>query len=185
MKDTRERILDAAKESFIKNGFHSAGIREIAFKANISPSYIYKQFRNKDDLIKVIIDEFHSNVNEAINYYIKGDVLYEELINFFTFYIKEGAKKTSLALTIEIYSEAIRNKNILKIVKKSEKYIVSQIENALVRDGCITKLTKKDTARILMSTADSYSMKTVTEEGFSKKNAIESMTDLISLLIEK
>ncbi|MBC8391217.1 MAG: TetR/AcrR family transcriptional regulator [Deltaproteobacteria bacterium] len=45
-----QQIQNAAEEVFIRKGFNSATIEEIAKKAELSPATIYLYFKNKDEL---------------------------------------------------------------------------------------------------------------------------------------
>ncbi|MBN1365530.1 MAG: TetR/AcrR family transcriptional regulator [Syntrophaceae bacterium] len=49
--DTKERILIAATEIIYEKGYHGANIAEIAAHAGISPSALYKHYRDKQDLL--------------------------------------------------------------------------------------------------------------------------------------
>ncbi len=51
------RILDAGLELFAVNGFHATSISQIAAKAGISKGLMYNYFKNKDDLLRKIIEE--------------------------------------------------------------------------------------------------------------------------------
>jgi AcrR family transcriptional regulator len=46
----RRQIQDAAKELFIRKGFSSTTVEEIAEKAELSPATIYLYFKNKEEL---------------------------------------------------------------------------------------------------------------------------------------
>jgi AcrR family transcriptional regulator len=59
VEQTRELILDAAREVFVASGYESTSIREVARRAGISHGTIYLHFRDKDDLLfQVSEDEF-------------------------------------------------------------------------------------------------------------------------------
>lgn len=52
----RDRILNAAQQSFIRHGFHAAGMAGIAESAEMSPGLIYRYFDNKNAIILAIIE---------------------------------------------------------------------------------------------------------------------------------
>jgi AcrR family transcriptional regulator len=54
---TRERLLKAAREIFIRDGFESARIEDIAAKAHKTRGAFYDHFRDKEDVFFAIIEE--------------------------------------------------------------------------------------------------------------------------------
>ncbi len=53
-RSTRERILDAARELFVAEGFEAVTMRKIAEKVEYSPTAIYIHFTDKEALIREI-----------------------------------------------------------------------------------------------------------------------------------
>lgn len=56
--NTRERIIDVAKERFHARGYADVGIKEICDNANIQKGSFYHFFPSKEDLALTVIDEF-------------------------------------------------------------------------------------------------------------------------------
>jgi AcrR family transcriptional regulator len=56
--DTRSRILEEAEKLFAERDFSGTGMMEIAKRVGITKSVIYHHFRNKDDILKTLIDDF-------------------------------------------------------------------------------------------------------------------------------
>src|ERR1700739_3536977 len=48
--ETRDRILEAARELFIDEGYEGVSMRQIADKIEYSPTAIYVHFKDKDEL---------------------------------------------------------------------------------------------------------------------------------------
>lgn len=53
----RRRILDAAKQLFVKDGFDNVSLRRIASAIEYSPAAIYRYFKNKREILSVLRDE--------------------------------------------------------------------------------------------------------------------------------
>ncbi len=49
--DTRRKILDAAREMFVRKGYEATTMRAIAERVEYTPTAIYHHFRNKDALL--------------------------------------------------------------------------------------------------------------------------------------
>ena len=56
-ENLRQIILDAAREMFAEEGYHSVSMRKIADKIEYSPTTIYLYFKDKNDLLQQICDE--------------------------------------------------------------------------------------------------------------------------------
>ena len=54
---TREKILEAARELFIEEGYDGVSMRQIADKIEYSPTAIYLHFKDKDELFLEICHE--------------------------------------------------------------------------------------------------------------------------------
>jgi AcrR family transcriptional regulator len=49
--DTRQRILDAAREMFVRQGYEATTMRAIADRIEYTPTAIYHHFKNKESLL--------------------------------------------------------------------------------------------------------------------------------------
>jgi len=50
--ETRQRILDAAREMFVQHGYEATTMRAIAERIEYTPTAIYHHFRNKEALLR-------------------------------------------------------------------------------------------------------------------------------------
>ena len=56
-EQTRERILDAAADLFLANGYARTTIRSIAEEAGVAPDTVYATFKNKARILTALIDK--------------------------------------------------------------------------------------------------------------------------------
>lgn len=56
MQARRDQIVEAAKTSFRRHGFHAASMAEIAQGSQLSVGQIYRYFANKDAIIEEIVN---------------------------------------------------------------------------------------------------------------------------------
>ena len=63
----KEKIMSKAKEMFLKLGFKSVTMDDIAGEMCISKKTIYKYFCNKEVLVEETTERIHHDVNEKIN----------------------------------------------------------------------------------------------------------------------
>jgi AcrR family transcriptional regulator len=89
--DIKEKIIAAARETFLKHGFGKASMREIAMKASISTSNMYNYFENKEELFYAITDPvFHHLTNlrkEVFEYKARKDFNNENFMQQFTEFV--------------------------------------------------------------------------------------------------
>jgi AcrR family transcriptional regulator len=56
-RQNRQRILDAARTRFLRDGYSSTTVADIAADAGVAPQTVTKQFANKPGLIKALFDQ--------------------------------------------------------------------------------------------------------------------------------
>jgi AcrR family transcriptional regulator len=59
MKETRQRILDTARELFNAQGLHRVGVRDVARAAEMSAGNLAYHFPTKDDLVAALVIELY------------------------------------------------------------------------------------------------------------------------------
>jgi len=63
-KSVEEKILDAARIIFSKNGYHRATTIKIAKEAGVNEITIFRKFKSKEKLLKAVVE---NNLNETLN----------------------------------------------------------------------------------------------------------------------
>jgi AcrR family transcriptional regulator len=53
----RDRILDAAKRCFLRDGFHATSMQDLFAEAGLSSGAVYRYFASKDDVIIAIAED--------------------------------------------------------------------------------------------------------------------------------
>lgn len=66
-QEFRRDILGAAREFFIHEGYEKFSMRRLAEKIDYSPTTIYLYFKNKDDLLFAICEEFFGHFSAQLN----------------------------------------------------------------------------------------------------------------------
>lgn len=64
--DVRARIIAAARESFLKNGYQRTNLGEVAAQAGFSKGAVYSNFGGKSDLFTEVINEQTSAVTGSV-----------------------------------------------------------------------------------------------------------------------
>lgn len=64
--DVRERLLDAATELAVEQGFEACGLREIATRAEVSPAMISYYFGDRDGLYEAMFGRAFERISEKV-----------------------------------------------------------------------------------------------------------------------
>ena len=67
-EEFRREILDAARELFINEGYEKFSMRRLAEKIDYSATTIYLYFKDKDDLLFAICEEFFTHFSAQLNH---------------------------------------------------------------------------------------------------------------------
>ena len=62
IKDTRQKLMDAAFRRFYRDGFRNVGIDQILADVGISKTAFYKHFESKEDLMVAALDDHHQKM---------------------------------------------------------------------------------------------------------------------------
>lgn len=78
--ERRNRILQAARDIFAREGFRDAEVKTIAKQAGVGKATIYKHFESKDDiLLKIVEENFHALRNIALQHLVGGGHPFDRL----------------------------------------------------------------------------------------------------------
>lgn len=150
---TKERILDAALESFAENGYKGTNLRDLAASLGLSKSALYRHYESKEDIWNAVIDRmeeyYGKNVASAENIpqTLKSC---DELLSMTMDMIKHTVsdKKIILVrqvlLTEQFHNERARKLTTLHFVNYT-KDIFTRIFTQMMNDG----LLKKDDPEML------------------------------------
>lgn len=58
-EESRDKILEAAFQLFIRNGYHGSSMRAIAKAAGLAPGSIYNHFEGKEDIFSQVLLRHH------------------------------------------------------------------------------------------------------------------------------
>ncbi len=70
---TREKIIAACEDRFVREGFASTSVDEIAGDLGMSKKTFYKHFSSKEDLVQQIMERFMGNVRSRVERVLSSD----------------------------------------------------------------------------------------------------------------
>lgn len=106
--DIEHRILDAAREVFIRKGYDNATMSDIALLAGMSRTSVNYYFRNKERLFEAIFEEVIATILPSLEDIAdSGDTFLEKIDRIITQYIELLLQKPNLPvfLTREVHRD--------------------------------------------------------------------------------
>jgi len=103
--DTRQRILDTARELFNEAGLARVGVREIARALEMSPGNLAYHFATKDELVAALVKELHARVNADVG---AGMAAEPSLAGFYRAVLTAMRDLLAYRFVLLSYAEAVR-----------------------------------------------------------------------------
>lgn len=129
----RGRILDAAQQCFIAEGFHAATMATIAERADMSTGLIYRYFENKDAIVLAIIErELQLRRSRIAALHGSVDMAAGLVENFKELRSSEPGVLNA-ALFLEMSSEATRVESVGEAVRHADQSLRADFESYLLR----------------------------------------------------
>lgn len=74
VENTRERLVMAAQELFLLQGYHATGVAQILKKAGVNSGSLYYYFPTKEDLLVAVLEFYYANIEPMLLDYCWKDV---------------------------------------------------------------------------------------------------------------
>lgn len=116
---TREAILDAARQLFLRQGYHATGMREIARDAGISLSTAYNHFTSKEEILKELLlqNNLYGAIAEGLSR-ARGETAAELLRSGFVEIMAKLQGKTDFPLFLFIDVLEFQAQHVGELVKE-------------------------------------------------------------------
>jgi AcrR family transcriptional regulator len=137
---TRERLLEAAFQVFVRDGFEAAAIEDVAEAAGYSRGAFYSNFESKDDLVCALLEEqmeeSQANVQAIIGAGLPPDELIRQLRQFYVAIASEP-QHCMFWLGVQLYAlqhPPIRPR-VAALLRKDREYVVESVRNVYAALG--------------------------------------------------
>jgi AcrR family transcriptional regulator len=109
-QETQKRLLDAAEEVFVRDGYEAAQLDEIAARAGRSKGAVYTNFKSKEDLFLALFEHrTRFYIDRLMNSLRNCATQKERLAAFRQFYVELDHDRTWPILTLEFKLYALRH----------------------------------------------------------------------------
>ena len=90
--ETRDKILDAARELFVTEGFEGVSMRKVAERIEYSPTAIYVHFADKQELFRELCHQDYARLAEVFQSSVMSTDPIERLKQIGAIYIEFGTR---------------------------------------------------------------------------------------------
>lgn len=152
-----QQILDAATRCFAREGFHRTSMEDIVQESKLSPGAIYCYFRGKNDIVAAIAEHRHSRESAALAALLTSENVFDglqQLARDLFDMLKDPKEKERRKVTIQVWAESLRDKQIRKIVERGlrQRDALTETLRSAQRSGQLTANLDADSfSRVLLA----------------------------------
>ena len=153
-QETQARLLDAAEEVFVRDGYEGAQLEEIAATAGRSKGAVYTHFKSKEDLFLALYEhQIRSHIDRLVSSLRKCASRKQSLEAFREFYVELVRDRTWPILTLEFKLFALRHPDSKERLRKAFEMSRATNDDAMNRQlfGQLTRGQKSDNDLSLLS----------------------------------
>ncbi|WP_238882050.1 TetR/AcrR family transcriptional regulator [Clostridium sp. YIM B02551] len=185
----KNKIIDAAKEILVEEGFEKLSIRKIANKIEYSPGIIYHYFKDKGEIISVMVGEGYKRILETISKVPldreNPEKTLEEGLRLYIDLMLKSPEEFKIILMSNI--EEVKDKvNILERgISKERKSLqgLCNLVNLGMETGNFKPMDVELTAQILWTATHGLISRLILEENISKEQKERLINHHFEILI--
>ena len=138
-ESTKVKILKAAKELFIENGYHDTSMSAIAETADLGKGTLYWHFDSKSELFQSMISRetkiILSELNKLANANLKAEEILKKFIKIRLKRIMEHKKTTQMFMDSENFVNDEFKKTMFKLFQSFIDLLTDTIKQG-IKEGC-------------------------------------------------
>jgi AcrR family transcriptional regulator len=178
---TRSDLLEAAREVFLRRGFHVASLDEIAEEAGYTKGAVYSNFKNKDELFLAVLDLRLAERLDAYREFVfdqqSVEDAYRAVARFMT--ATDEAEPRWTPLVLEFWPHAARHEQLRKAVVEQRRRFVDAIAGIVrelaSRHGVAYRIPVEDVARGSGALARGIALERLLDPGAIDPDVFEEM----------
>lgn len=130
------RVLEAAKQCFVRSGFKGASMQEICSEAGMSPGALYRYFPSKEAIVEAICEADRRDDTACFEGMLDNPSTVDGIVEAAIAHIRHVHESKKAPLFAEIRAESMRNgaidetynRNLAEIGARFQRYLASAIE---------------------------------------------------------
>lgn len=163
-KESKRRILKAAKKIFSERGYKGASMRMIAKAADISLGGLYLYFRNKEDLYATLVSSRLDDLTERTEKALKGIEDPAEAIRaFISMRVKYARRHREMILVLGREQTLTFGLTAKRKFFRDQRRIIEEIVRRGIESGSFRRCDPKEVARIVICLLRGYIVSMIME----------------------
>jgi AcrR family transcriptional regulator len=185
----RDRILQAAQQCFIRDGFHAASMASIAATADMSAGLIYRYFESKSAIILAIIERQLVERRANIAALAGEPDLAHRVKELFVAWRDADPSVINAALFLEMSAEATRDPRIAEALMHSDRvsrddFIAWMRQRAAEQGATPGERDLQVRALALLAFIEGLAIRAVREPDFDESVVAETVDRIVPPLLD-
>jgi AcrR family transcriptional regulator len=159
MKDTKEKILAAACDIYLQEGYKGMSMRQVARRADISPTAIYRHYQNKEALHHQVLREGFRTFDSYLQAALTGETALARLTlaaeRFFAFATEQKKYYEILFLTMDHSVEHKVKGALTHDATVSRHFMVKRVQDCM-NEQSLKVDDAEEVALLLLSTCNGF-----------------------------
>ena len=183
----REKVIDAARVAFAKNGFHATGIAQIAQASGVLVGQIYRDFANKEAIVAVIVARDLEDFLSQAGLCAAGQAGDPRAVRDWIARFVACEQPETGRLIAEIMAEASRNDRIAEIVRAVHDRLRRELTAALclLVPSTVSRAQFECVAEMIQTISAGVFQRRVTEDDQPSRAVIEALMGCINAAIDR
>jgi TetR/AcrR family transcriptional regulator, regulator of cefoperazone and chloramphenicol sensitivity len=144
LRDTKQKILNAAMYLFNSKGFNGTSVREIANRANVNVAHISYYFKGKGGLLEYLISQYYEGYLEVIeknHSQLKFDnahnILCKMILDILNY--QHDNRQLSRLVYREVTLDSVLIREVMTTYLTKEKYFLKSVIDQGIQEGYFRK----------------------------------------------
>ncbi|MDJ1138075.1 TetR/AcrR family transcriptional regulator [Streptomyces iconiensis] len=130
LESRRRQIIDGARRSFLRNGFHATSMQDVLKESGLSAGAVYRYFRSKEQIVAAVAEEALKTIAGAFDAVADSDEppmpdeLFAQVFGALQKAMGAGEDHRELPrLLVQVWGEALRNEEIAAVVSEAYAHL--------------------------------------------------------------
>jgi AcrR family transcriptional regulator len=179
---TRADLVAAAREVFLRSGFHGASLEEISERAGYTKGAVYSNFASKDELFLAVYDAHAAGRQRAYAQAAAGTSTLEAGLRAMSWEMTGGAHADPrwVPVLIEFWTHASRQEALRRQVSERHERnldtVAALLQSLAERHGVSFRLPVREVARGHAAQRNGMELERLLDLGAADPRAMEEMT---------